>query len=201
MKGFTVQLATRWAKISRVKLKVDYLSGIDNEWADALSRKKDSIKGFFQPEQRIEFSVNDLLSLRHQPMRVPQHERWPDQLRKLMSAEICTPWFLPAAAPSPNAGGKDGEHAQAAVVYAARTELPLLESTLSTAGLHHRQQKMHRALSPSFVNRATVIRDVLNMVRGWLSGVLIVGIGNFRCWLHLHCLEVPRESRRQTVFR
>ena len=43
--------------------------GIDNEWADALSRKKDSIKDFFPPEQRFEFAVNDLLCPGRQPMR------------------------------------------------------------------------------------------------------------------------------------
>ena len=67
MKGFTtahplrgsVQVIIRWATISRIKLEVDYLPGIDNEWADALSRNNEFINGFFPSEQRIEFSVND----------------------------------------------------------------------------------------------------------------------------------------------
>ena len=54
MKGFTtagplrrfVQVTIRWATITRVKLEIDYLPGIDNEWADALSRNKDFNQGF-----------------------------------------------------------------------------------------------------------------------------------------------------------
>ena len=91
MKGFTtahplrrfVQVFTRRATISRIKLEVDYLPGIDNEWADALSRNKDSIKGFFPRAQRIEFYLIDLLSPGHQPKRIPEYERWPVQLREL----------------------------------------------------------------------------------------------------------------------
>ena len=99
MKGFTtkhplrrfVQVITRWATISCVKLEVD-LPGIDNEWADGLSRNKAFIKGFFPPEQRIEFSVNDLLRPGHQPRRVPEHDRWSHQLRKLESISARR-WF------------------------------------------------------------------------------------------------------------
>ena len=96
MKGFTtadplrrfVQVTIRWATIFRVKLDVDYLPGIDNEWVDALSRSEDSINSFLPPEQRIEFSVNDLPSPVHQPMRVRG-----GQLRKLevMSAQRLAP--------------------------------------------------------------------------------------------------------------
>ena len=57
------------------------------EWADALSRNKEFIKGFFPPEQRIEVSVNDLLIPGHQPRSVPEHDRWPDQLRRVESLE------------------------------------------------------------------------------------------------------------------
>ena len=50
MKGFTiahplrrfVQVIIPWATISRIKLEIDDIPGIDNEWADALSRNKDS---------------------------------------------------------------------------------------------------------------------------------------------------------------
>ena len=91
MGGFTtadplrrfVQVPTRWSTFSRVKLEVDDLRGIDHEWADALSRNKGSIKGFFPPKHRMEFSVNDLLRPGYQPRRVSEHERWPAQLRKL----------------------------------------------------------------------------------------------------------------------
>ena len=98
MKGFTtahplrrfVQVIIRWATISRIKLEVDYIPGIDNEWADAVSRNKEFIKCFFPAEQRIEFSVNDLLNPGHEPMRVPGHDRWPDQRRKLESMSAQT---------------------------------------------------------------------------------------------------------------
>ena len=43
----------RWATIFRIKLEVDGLPGIDNEWADALNRDKDSVRGFLLPEQRV----------------------------------------------------------------------------------------------------------------------------------------------------
>ena len=101
MKGFTtahplrrfVQVIIRWATISRIKLDVDYIPGIENECADALSRKKEFIKDFFPSEQGIEFSVNDLLTSGHEPLRVPEHDRWPVQLRKLesMSAQTLVP--------------------------------------------------------------------------------------------------------------
>ena len=60
-KGFTtarplrrfVQVIVRWATISRVKLEVDYIPGNDNEWPDALSRKKEFIKGFFPPDSAL----------------------------------------------------------------------------------------------------------------------------------------------------
>ena len=73
MRGFTIahplrhlfHFIIRWATISLVKLEVDNILGIDNEWANALSRNKVSIKGFFPPAQRIEFSVNDLLRPGH----------------------------------------------------------------------------------------------------------------------------------------
>ena len=98
MRGFTiahplrrfVQVITRWATISWVNLEVDNIPGIDNEWANALSRNKEFIKGFFPPEQRIEFSVNDLLRPSHQPRRLPEHDRWPDQLRRLESMSAQT---------------------------------------------------------------------------------------------------------------
>ena len=35
----------------------------------------------------------------------------------------------------------------------------------------------------------------------WLSRVVIVGSADFRCWLHLLCLLVPRDLPRRTVFR
>ena len=52
MKGFTtahplrrfVQVLIRWATVSRIKLEADYLPGIDNEWADPLSRNKKSLR-------------------------------------------------------------------------------------------------------------------------------------------------------------
>ena len=124
VKGFTtahplrrfVQVITRWATISRIKLEVDYLPGIDNEWADALSRNKEFIKGFFPSERRIDFSVNDLLSPGHEPMRVPEHDRWPGQLRKLesMNAQTLVPHgfcrFLPRFAKS--RGVWNGRHSQ-----------------------------------------------------------------------------------------
>ena len=48
VRGFTtshplrrfVQVIIRWATTTRVKLEVDFFPGIDNEWADALSRNK-----------------------------------------------------------------------------------------------------------------------------------------------------------------
>ena len=78
-----VRIVVRWATISRIKLDIDYIPGIDNEWTDALSHNMEHKKGFFPPEQRIEFFVNDLLSPCQEPFRVPEHGRWPDQLRKL----------------------------------------------------------------------------------------------------------------------
>ena len=39
----------------------------------------------------------------------------------------------------------------------------------------------------------------LRVCESQLSQVLIVGIGDFRCWLHLHCLAVQRELPRPTV--
>ena len=48
-------------------------------------------------------------------------------------------------------------------------------------------------------------QHVLNVVHKWLSRVVIVGSANFRCWLHLQCLPVPRDLPRdlprRTVFR
>ena len=72
-----------------------------------------------------------------------------------LCATLCVDVHLfhnnPATAPCPNAGGgRDGEHAPAAVVDAGGgNKRPLLEGTLSTAGLHHRRQKkMHYVHSP-----------------------------------------------------
>ena len=59
-----VHVFARWAAIARIKLEVHYLPGIGNEWADVLSRNKDSIRGFF----------NDLFSPGHLSRRVPEHE-------------------------------------------------------------------------------------------------------------------------------
>ena len=55
-----VEVFTRWATFPCIKLEVDYIQRIDNEWADALSRDKDSITEFFLPTQRIELRRNDL---------------------------------------------------------------------------------------------------------------------------------------------
>ena len=54
-----VEVISRWATIFRIKLEIDHILGIDSEWAGALSRNKELIKGCFPPEQRTEFFVND----------------------------------------------------------------------------------------------------------------------------------------------
>eukprot|EP00959_Pyramimonas_sp_CCMP1952_P405659 8502191-Pyramimonas_sp.AAC.1 len=71
MKGFTashplrhfVQLATRWSSIARarVKLEIDHVPGVDNKWADALSRNCGWIQHFFPKDQRVHIDLSDLL--------------------------------------------------------------------------------------------------------------------------------------------
>ena len=77
----------------------------------------------------------------------------------------------------------------------------VLDSTLSTAGLHHSQKKkMHGAhfLSPT---RKQGNSQTKRSKPGAWTAFPSVGSGDFRCWLHLQCIPVPRELPRQTVFR
>ena len=69
--------------ISRIKLEADHLSGSTTSGPTRSVATRNS----FPSEQRIESSVFDLLRL---PRRVPVHDRWPDQLRKLESMNLQT---------------------------------------------------------------------------------------------------------------
>ena len=82
---------------------------------------------------------------------------------------------------APTRGRRDGEHARATVVDARGIHRPLLERTLSTAGLHHRQKKDSATLL-SLPSRIQVHHSQMrrNMCRGlgrpvwWASGMSLV---------------------------
>ena len=88
-----VQVFTRWAAIYRVTLEVGFLPGIDNDWADALSRSKDSMKGFFPPAQRINFCLNDLFRLAINRGEFPSTKGGQSSFVS-WSAKTCKRWSL-----------------------------------------------------------------------------------------------------------